>query len=389
MGGVAIASLAAADVTDLAVASSTRSSPDSRLSIKIARRGSEGFSVEAEFDAGPGFTMILGPSGSGKTTLLDCIAGLIRPDSGRIAIGASVMFDADARIDLPVADRRLGYLFQNLALFPHLTVEQNVQYGIAKQKPQERQRRMMALLESFRIAHLIGRKPGEISGGERQRVAIARALVTDPVFLLLDEPLTALDNSTKAKILDDLRKWNAAHRIPILYVTHAPEEAFALGERVVVLEAGRVVAQGMPQEVLKSPRRETIAQIVGFENVFDATVTSLMEVQGTMLCRLPGNHLELEVPLTNASVGSAVRIAVRAGDIMIAAQRPHGLSARNTFEGRVNEIRREGVTVIVMVDSGVTFEVHITPSAAEELGLAPGRQVWLVLKTYSCSLLER
>lgn len=388
---MAIASLAAADVTDLAVASedSTRSGPDRHLSIKIALRESEGFSVEAEFDAGPGFTMILGPSGSGKTTLLDCIAGLIRPDSGRIAIGASVLFDANSGVDVRVAERRLGYLFQNLALFPHLTVEQNVRYGIAKQKPHERQRRMMALLESFRIAHLIGRKPGEISGGERQRVALARALVTDPVCLLLDEPLTALDNSSKSKILDDLRKWNAAHRIPILYVTHAPEEAFALGERVVVLEAGRVVARGMPQEVLKSPRRETIAQIVGFENVFDATVTSLMEAQGTMLCRLPGNHLELEVPLTRAAAGSAVRIAVRAGDIMIAAEKPYGLSARNTFEGRVTEIRREGVTVIAMIDSGVTFEVHVTPSAAEELKLAPGRQVWLVLKTYSCSLVER
>jgi molybdate transport system ATP-binding protein len=359
------------------------------VSVNVARRTSSTFLLAARFEAGPGFTMVLGPSGSGKTTLLDCIAGFARPDSGRVAIGQRVLFDADARIDIPVAQRRLAYLFQSLALFPHLSVEQNVKYGIAKLAAPERARRMGSLLESFRITHLRDRRPGEISGGERQRVALARALVTDPVLLLLDEPLTALDLSTKSKILDDLRQWNAAHRIPILYVTHAPQEAFALGERVLVLEDGQLIAQGMPQQILKWPRSETIAQIVGFENVFDATVVSVMEAQGTMLCRAGRNHLLLEVPLTRAAVGAPLRVAVRAGDIMLAGEHPHGLSARNTFEGRVIEVRRVGVTVVVMVDSGVTLEVHVTPAAAEELKLAPGRPVWLVLKTNSCSLVER
>ncbi len=356
--------------------------------IDIARRLSESFELRASFRASAGFTMILGPSGSGKTTLLDCIAGLARPDSGRIAIGERVIFDSARGIDLPPASRRIGYLFQSLALFPHLTVERNVEYGIARMPAAERERRVSAILDSFRIGDLRGRRPGEISGGERQRAALARSLVTDPAVMLLDEPLSALDLGTRSKIIEDLRRWNERHRIPILYVTHAPEEAFALGERVVVLEAGRVIADGMPQDVLKAPRRETIARIVGFENVFDATVAAIMESQGTMVCRLDANHLELEVPLTSARVGARVRVAVRAGDIMIAAERPRGLSARNTFEGRVVEMRRAGVTVVAMVDSGVTFEVHVTPGAAEELRLAPGRQVWLVLKTYSCSLVE-
>jgi molybdate transport system ATP-binding protein len=356
--------------------------------IDIARRLSESFELRASFRASAGFTMILGPSGSGKTTLLDCIAGLARPDSGRIAIGERVIFDSARGIDLPPASRRIGYLFQSLALFPHLTVERNVEYGIARMPAAERERRVSAILDSFRIGDLRDRRPGEISGGERQRAALARSLVTDPAVMLLDEPLSALDLGTRSKIIEDLRRWNERHRIPILYVTHAPEEAFALGERVVVLEAGRVIADGMPQDVLKAPRRETIARIVGFENVFDATVAAIMESQGTMVCRLDANHLELEVPLTSARVGARVRVAVRAGDIMIAAERPRGLSARNTFEGRVVEMRRAGVTVVAMVDSGVTFEVHVTPGAAEELGLAPGRQVWLVLKTYSCSLVE-
>ena len=358
------------------------------LSVDIGRRLTD-FTLEAAFEAPPGFTMLLGPSGGGKTTLLNCIAGLVRPGRGRIALGGAVLFNSASRIDVPVQNRRVGYVFQNLALFPHLTVAQNVQYGIMRIPSGERRQRMMALLESFRIPHLAERKPGQISGGERQRAALARSLVTDPAVLLLDEPLVALDNAAKSRILDDLRAWNAAHSIPIVFVTHAPEEAFALGERVVVLEAGRIVAHGMPQEVLTTPRHETVAQIVGFENVFDAAVTALHENQGTMVCQLERTDCELEVPLIRAGIGDPVRIAIRAGDIMISAERPHGLSARNTMHGRIQSIHREGVTVILRVDAGVTFQVHVTPSAANELELASGREVWLVIKTYSCNLVQR
>jgi molybdate transport system ATP-binding protein len=358
------------------------------LEVRLRHRTSKDFSIDVEFDAPASFTMLLGPSGGGKTTVLNCIAGLARPDSGRIAVGSRLFFDSEAHVDLPVAERRIGYVFQNLALFPHLTVEQNIQYGIIKLTDDERRARMMALVDSFRITHLLGIKPNQISGGERQRVALARSLVTDPVVLLLDEPLSALDLSTKATILDDLREWNQSHRIPIVYVTHSPEEAFALGEHVVVVEAGRVIAKGSPQDVLRAPRQETIAQIVGFENLFDAVVLALDEQQGTMLCRLGNDGRELEVPLAHAKIGSQIRIAIRAGDIIIATERPHALSARNAFEGRVVDLKREGITVIVNVDAGVLFEVHITPKAREELQLEPGKMVWLVIKTYSCNLVE-
>ena len=361
---------------------------DKRLSVRITHRLSNSFVLDAAFEASAGFTMILGPSGSGKTTLLNCIAGFARPD-GRITLGARVLLDSDQRIDVPVAERRLGYVFQNLALFPHLSVAQNVQYGIMKLAANERRARMMTMVESFRVAHLLARKPGEISGGERQRVALARSLVTNPAALLLDEPLTALDSATKSKILDDLRAWNASHEIPILYVTHSPEEAFALGERVVVLEGGRLLAQGMPQDVLTTPRHETIAQVVGFENVFDATVRSIAETQGTMLCQLDGSPTQLEVPLGHADIGSRVRIAIRAGDIIIASEQPHNLSARNSFQGRVLSIRREGVRVVIMIEAGATFEVHLTPAAIDALGIEAGKLVWLVIKTYSCNLVER
>src|SRR5262249_20079883 len=153
----------------------------------------------------------------------------------------------------------------------------------------------------------------------------------------------ALDRAIKSTIIGDLRSWNSARGIPILFVTHSPEEAFALGERVIVIEAGQILAQGMPHEVLTAPRHETIAQIVGFENVFDASVIALHENQGTMLCCLQNSACLLEVPLTRAQAGDPVRIAIRAGDIMIAAERPRALSARNSVRGKIRSLRREGV----------------------------------------------
>jgi molybdate transport system ATP-binding protein len=299
-----------------------------------------------------------------------------------------MLFDSSSGVNVPVPERHFGYMFQNLALFPHMTVEQNVQYGLAKLPADERHARMMAMLESFRIPHLVARKPSQISGGERQRVALARSLVTNPTMLLLDEPLSALDAASKSRILDDLREWNVAHGIPILYVTHSPQEAFAVGEHVVVLQSGRILAEGTPQDVLSKPRHETIAQIVGFENVFDATVRSIDETHGTMMCQLDGGPTQLEVPLGRAEAGAAVRVAIRAGDIILATEQPHGLSARNTLRGKIVSLRREGVTVIVMVEACQTFEVHLTPVSADDLKLMEGAQVWMVVKTYSCNLVQ-
>ncbi|MBV8055563.1 MAG: molybdenum ABC transporter ATP-binding protein [Deltaproteobacteria bacterium] len=361
---------------------------DAVLSVRVAYRLSSAFKLEAELETPAGFTMLLGPSGCGKTTLLNCIAGFVQPDAGRITLDARVLFDASSGVNMPVPERHLGYVFQNLALFPHMTVEQNIQYGLVKLPAAERRARMMAMLESFRIPHLLARKPSQISGGERQRVALARSLVTNPAMLLLDEPLSALDAASKSKILDDLREWNAAHGIPILYVTHSPEEAFAVGEHVVILQSGRILSQGTPQDVLSKPRHETIAQIAGFENVFDATVKSVNEAHGTMICQLPDSRAHLEVPLGWAEPGAPVRIAIRAGDIILATEQPHGLSARNALRGKILSMRREGVMTIVMVEACAVFEVHLTPLSVDDLKLKEGAQVWLVIKTYSCNLVQ-
>jgi molybdate transport system ATP-binding protein len=359
---------------------------DGSLEARVRKQFAGGFTLEAELRADPGITILFGPSGSGKTTLLESIAGLQTPESGRVALGARVLFDSERNLDVPVRDRGIGYLFQDLALFPHLTVEANVAYGLAQQPAERRRAHVRQILESFRVAHLAGRKPGSISGGERQRVALARSLVTNPALLLLDEPLSALDAIVKSKIIDDLRAWNASHHIPIIYVTHSPAEAFALGERIIVLKSGTILAQGSPQEVLAAPRHETVAQLAGFENIFDATVTGLHEEHGTMRCRLRDSGLELEVPLLWTEPGAVTRVAIRAGDILVANARPEGISARNSFQGTLVSLERRGVTVIATVDAGVRFEVHLTPSAIQSLRLEAGQQVWLIVKTYSCHL---
>jgi molybdate transport system ATP-binding protein len=348
--------------------------------------------LDVDFSAAPGFTILFGPSGSGKTTLLNCVAGLTTPEEGRICVGERILFDAGSRVAVPVAKRSMGYVLQDLALFPHLTVEKNTEYGLTHLPRPARKQTAAAMLQEFRIDHLRQRRPAKISGGERQRVALARALVTDPCVLLLDEPLAALDAATKAKILDDLRRWNQAHGIPILYVTHSREEVIALGERVLVLEQGRIVAQGTPHEVMRAPVQETVAQLAGFENIFDATAYLIHEDRGTITCRLPGpagKFVLLETPLIRAEAGSRLRVGIRAGDILLAIAKPVGLSARNVIVGRVVSLERRDMIISVRVDCGVEMEVYLTLAARDALELAEGREVWLVIKTHSCHLMQK
>jgi len=358
------------------------------LTIQIHKRfanAGRDFTLDIGFTLAPGITIIFGPSGAGKTTLLDCIAGLTTPDSGKIVVGERVFFDRET--NLPVQSRKIGYVFQDLALFPHLSVQKNVEYGLAGVRKSERRKKSDAILESFRIADLRDRKPGEISGGERQRVALARALVTDPCLLLLDEPMAALDAATKSKIIEDLRAWNAAHGIPILYITHNREEVFALGDRVLVLENGRIIADGTPHGVMAAPRRESLAQLIGFENIFHAVVIAIQEKRGTMRCCIAESDVELETPLVRAEVGSTLLIGIRAGDILLATVEPAGLSARNIISGRVLSVVQRDVIVVVRVNCGVEMEVHLTLAARDSLELRPGREVWLIVKTHSCHLM--
>jgi len=207
--------------------------------VRSPRRNPQ-FVLDVDVEFPPGVTVIFGPSGAGKSTLLDCIAGLLKPQKGKIAAGNETLFDAEGRIDCRPEHRRIGYVFQSLALFPHMSVQENVTYGLENLSPAQRQQRAAEILAAFRIEKLGSSKPGELSGGEQQRVALARSLVTQPRVLLLDEPMTGLDAELKTSIAQDLLAWNTEHKIPILYVTHSKDEAAALGGRMVLLKNGRV-----------------------------------------------------------------------------------------------------------------------------------------------------
>jgi molybdate transport system ATP-binding protein len=342
------------------------------------------FTVDVDVAAAPGVTIVFGESGAGKSTLLRCVAGVSRPDDGRIAIGDHLVFDAASRIDVAPARRRVGFVFQQLALFPHMSAADNIAYGLARVPKADRRARIDAVARSFRIAHVLDRRPADISGGERQRVGLARSLVGDPEILLLDEPLSALDHATQSRIIEDLLRWNEARRIPVLYVTHSQREVFALGRRVLLLEAGRIVADGPPQEVMNAPAHERHAELIGYENVLDGVIATLRPEAGVMAVSLAGGAAQLETPLVDGRVGDAVLVAVRAGDILLAAHRPSGLSARNVVRATIESLRRTGAFVAVFASCGAVLEAHVTQSACQELGLREGGEVWLVIKTHSC-----
>ena len=345
------------------------------------------FQLNVTFTADPGITMLIGRSGAGKTTLLRCIAGLCNPEKGRILSGKRTLFDSEKKIAIDPEKRRVGFVFQDLALFPHLTVQENVAYGLRKLNPQERNRKVGAILESFQIANLRRRLPRDISGGEQQRVALARSLVTEPSILLLDEPLSSLDPHTKAEIIDDLRTWNETRRTPILYVTHNHEEAFALGERAILLEQGQIAAEGAPMEVVTPSRRHSMAQIAGFENLFDAVVTGIQESQATMICRLTGSSIDIQIPLTRLTQAPSHHVGIRADEILLATHPPAILNRYNLVQGTIKQINYSGQRAELRIDAGLEFRVNLSEGLSNSM-LRNGDDVWMIIWPQACHLIR-
>jgi molybdate transport system ATP-binding protein len=363
------------------------SSVDSR-----AGESAGGFVLDVDFGAPPGVTILFGASGSGKSQTLLSVAGLTRPDEGLISVGGETLFDSARGVDVPASRRRVGYVFQSLALFPHMTAQANVEFAAQDLPRRERRGRALSLLERFGVLHAASRRPREISGGEAQRVALARALASGPRMLLLDEPLSALDEPVKLSIMSDLREMNRRMRLPILYVTHSRDEALALGERALVFERGRVVAEGEPHEVFGSPASLGVARLAGVENIFEGVVKSRDESAGTMLVELKNDESSascgVEVPLGLTREGGRVTIAVRSGDVLLATEEPRGLSARNVLRGRVSGVERRASETLVRVESGVVWAASVTRQSLDELSVEVGREVWLAFKTYSCRLFD-
>jgi molybdate transport system ATP-binding protein len=223
---------------------------DVRLRVRHEGRGPD-FSVDVAFQAPPGITILFGPSGAGKSTTLAAIAGLVTPDDGRIALGEDVWFDKAARVERAIHSRGVAYVFQSLALFPHMTAAANVEYGIDRTMPApERRRRALGVLERMRVAHVANRRPGTFSGGEAQRVALARAFAMSPRLILLDEPFSAMDRQLRRELIADIRAQVAALGVPMIHVTHQRNEARALADRVILIDNGRIQMTGDAAELL-------------------------------------------------------------------------------------------------------------------------------------------
>ncbi len=337
-----------------------------------------GFTLDVEFKTHAGINILFGPSGSGKTTALRAIAGLATPEEGRIAHGSRVLFDSAARINLSIQARRVGFIFQDSALFPHLTAAQNVAYGLRQSEQRARRERVHALLALFNVAHTAARYPRELSGGEQQRIALARALAARPDVLLLDEPLSAVDAPTRTRLLDEIDAAQRADGIPFLYVTHNHAEAVRLGAHLLLLHEGRIVQQGQPLDVLNAPQSAPAVRAVGTENLFAGRVVAQRAADGVTVVESSG--VQLEAAYNALPVGSLVTIGVRAEDIIVARERLTQTSARNVLQGRVRAIMRLPEQTELLVDCGVEIKVSVTAGTITALDLHEGLEVFLLIK---------
>ncbi len=338
-------------------------------------------SIDLSVSGGPGITALFGPSGAGKTTAIKAMAGLLTPDHGHIRLGDRVLFDSAAGQNLAPHKRRLGYVFQDGRLFPHLSVADNLRFGarFARSAPPLSETLLVDLLG---LGDLLSRHPSTLSGGETQRVALARALLSAPDMLLMDEPLAALDGPRKEDILPYLDRLKTQARLPILYVTHSVEEIARLADHVVLLQDGRMLRQGPVFDILSDPEAMPLLGVREAGAILSATVTA-HDTDGLTQLTVPGGTLEL--PGVTATPGEIVRLRVLARDVILATHRPTGLSARNILPVTVTDLRPgrgPGVAVVLRLGDQRLL-ARVTERSASELALSPGAEVFAILKSTS------
>jgi molybdate transport system ATP-binding protein len=350
------------------------------LRARFAIERPSGFRLDVDLDLpARGITALFGQSGSGKTTVLRAIAGLERAPRGLVALGEEVWQDDARGVFVPVHRRALGYVFQEASLFAHLSVRANLEYGLTRVKPQEHRFALAPVADLLGIAGMLERRPDALSGGERQRVAIARALLASPRLLLMDEPLAALDLARKQEILPYLERLHDELAVPILYVSHAPDEVARLADHLVLLDAGRVVASG--------PIGDTLAR-VDLPPAFadDAGVvldTVLAAHEADDLSRLDFDGGSLLVGRRQEALGARLRCRIHARDVSLALERPQGVSIVNVLPAETMEVAATGTPGHVLVQLRVgptTILARITERSRRELAIAPGRRVWAQVK---------
>lgn len=348
------------------------------LEVDVRRRLGD-FELQTRFTAEAGLTAFFGRSGAGKTSLVNMLAGLERPDSGRIAIDGHVLFDSATGTDTPPERRRLGYVFQDARLFPHLSVRSNLTYGMRLVPPARRHQdfdRVIALLD---IAHLLERRPRALSGGEMQRVSIGRALLASPRLLLMDEPLASLDAHRKDEILPFIERLRDDLGLSIVYVSHAMEEVVRLADTMVLMSEGRVAALGGVEELMSRLDLRPLTGRYEAGAVIAATVAGQDEEFG--LTELTFARNRMLVPRLDLPDGTPIRARIRSRDIALSLDRPTDISILNVFEGVVSEVGpQDGPQVDVLVDIGVPVVARLTRRSVHGLGLVRGRKVHALIK---------
>jgi len=346
-----------------------------------AARRDDGFALDLAF-ASPeaGVTALFGPSGCGKSTVLSAVAGLLRPQQGRVVLGGEVLLDTARGVMVAPEKRRCATVFQDARLFPHLSVATNLRYGLRRAPRDATGPGFEEVVGLLGIDHLLHRRPAGLSGGERQRVALGRALLARPRLLLMDEPLASLDAGRRAEVLPFLTRLRHAARLPILYVTHALDEVDALADRLVLLQAGRVLAEGSV-ETLSLRTDLPLAARRDAGAVLACTVLGHDPARG--LTRLGFAGGELTLPLRDEPVGSDARLRIRARDVAVATERPRGLSTQNLLPAQVTGIGdapSPHETFVRLAIGPATLLARLTRDSVARLGLVPGQAVWAVIK---------
>jgi molybdate transport system ATP-binding protein len=353
------------------------------LEVRVRLQRGE-FTLDAEFaTATPGITALFGRSGAGKTTLVHLLAGLLQADSGLIELDGEKLFDSALAINVPTHRRRVGCVFQDLRLFPHLDVAGNLDYGLRRSPAQPRlitKERIVALLD---LGPLLERRCWQLSGGERQRVALGRALLAQPKLLLLDEPLAAIDAAKRDEVLPYFERLRDDLALPIVLVTHYFEDVVRLATHVVLMNAGRVLAQGSLPAVSLVPELSALVGTEGVGAVIEGRVESIDEVSG--LARVNAGQGQLLVPGHGLKPGAPLRLQLLARDLILAINAPVGLSVRNQLQGVITDIKPEAPhNVMVSLDAGgLALLARVTTAAAVDLQLKVGQHLWILIKAVS------